>query len=64
MNESNKINRIYDKIEIESMNVIFGKNVGNNWFTRDELSFANNLDLYDPDILSQAKNDWYNNFID
>lgn len=58
------INRIYDKIEIESMNTIFGKNVGNNWFTRDELSFANTVDLYNPDILSQAKNDWHNSFID
>ena len=64
MNESNRINRIYNKIEIESMNVIFGKSVGNNWFTRDELSFANGIDLYDPDTLSQAKNDWHNNFID
>ena len=59
-----EINRVYDKIEIESMNVIFGKNVGNNWFSRDELCFANTLDLYNTDILSQAKNDWNNNFID
>ena len=59
-----EINRVYDKIEIESMNVIFGKNVGNNWFSRDELCFANTLDLYNPDILSQAKIDWNNNFID
>ena len=64
MSVSNRINRIYDKIEIESMNVIFGKNVGNNWFTRDELSFANGIDLYNPDILSQAKNDWNNSFFD
>ena len=58
------INRVYDKIEIDSMNVIFGKSIGNNWFTRDELSFAKTIDLYNPDVLSQAKNDWNNSFID
>ena len=64
MNEAGKIKRFYDKKEIESMNIIFGKNNGNNWFSREELVFANEFDLYDLDQISEAQNDWSNSFID
>lgn len=63
MSETNKIKRFYDKKEIESMNIIFGKNAENNWFSRDELSFANGVDLSNFD-LEQVRNDWNSNFID
>lgn len=63
MNEAGKIKRFYGKEEIESMNVIFGKNAGNNWFSRDELSFASKIDLNDFD-LAQVRNDWASNFAD
>ena len=63
MNEAGKIKRFYEKSEIETMNVIFGKNVGNNWFSRDELSFASRIDLSDFD-LAQVKSDWASNFAD
>lgn len=63
MNEAVKIKRFYNQEEIESMNMIFGKNPGNNWFSRDELSFANEIDLFDFD-LEQVKMDWKSNFAD
>ena len=64
MNETGKFNRFYEKQEIESMNIIFGKNEGNKWFSRDELSFASGIDLFNTENLAQAKNDWHNSFID
>lgn len=64
MNEVGKINRHYEIEEIESMNIIFGKNQGNNWFSRDELSFANSVDLYNIENLAQVKIDWNNSFIE
>lgn len=63
MNDASRVKRFYDRDEIESMNVIFGKNAGNNWFSRDELSFANEIDLSDFD-LEQVRSDWKSNFAD
>ena len=63
MGDIGKIKRFYDRDEIESMNVIFGKNSGNNWFSRDELSFASRIDLADFN-LAEVRSDWNSNFVD
>lgn len=63
MSEVKKFKSFYNKNEIQTMNIIFGKNAENNWFSRDELSFANGIDLLNAD-LEQVRNDWNSNFLD
>ena len=58
------IKRFYEEEEIKSMNFLFNKNEGNNWFSRDELCFANGIDLFNLDEVLDSKNDWSNSFID
>jgi len=50
--------RYYNDLEIQSMNLLFGKNTNNNWFTQEELVFANDVDLLNPENLQQAQLDW------
>ena len=50
--------RFYNDEEIGSLNYLFGKNVANNWFTHEELSFACDVDLYNKEHLDIAKNNW------
>ena len=64
MSDSRVFNRFYEEQEINTMNIIFGKNEGNKWFSRDELSFASSIDLFNNDSIAQAKQDWHNSFID
>ena len=54
--------RLYDNQEIEAMNYIFDKNVANNWFTQEELVFANQVDLFNKENLYQAKNSWIDKY--
>lgn len=63
MSEVKKFKSFYNKNEIQTMNIIFGKNAENNWFSRDELSFANGIDLLNAD-LEKVRNDWNSNFLD
>lgn len=58
MNRVKKFIRNYNDIEIKSMNNIFGKNVENNWFTQEELSFASDFNLLDNTEIEKAKQDW------
>ena len=52
--------RFYNETEIQSLNYVFGKSASNNWFTQEELAFACDIDLYNKDNLTNAKNDWLN----
>jgi hypothetical protein len=55
-----KFVRFYENAEIESMNILFGKNIHNNWFTQEELVFASDVDLLDRENLEKARIDWIN----
>lgn len=50
--------RLYKDKEIDSMNDIFGKDYTNKYFTREELEFANKIDLFDSNMIKVAKMIW------
>lgn len=52
--------RFYENDEIESLNLLFGKNVNNNWFTQEELAFASDVNLFDKEHVGRARMDWIN----
>jgi hypothetical protein len=62
MGNFKKFMRFYNNDEIESMNFIFGKNGNNTWFSQEELSFANNVDLMDKSNLESVRNDWITSY--
>jgi hypothetical protein len=55
-----KFIRFYENEEIESLNILFDKNINNNWFTQEELAFASDVDLLNRKNLEKAKEDWIN----
>lgn len=50
--------RMYKDEEINSMNEIFDKDDNNKCFTKEELEFANKMDLFDPYMIKVAKMIW------
>lgn len=63
MGDINKVKnfvRFYENDEIESLNILFGKNSNNNWFTQEELAFACDVNLFDKENLGRAQIDWFN----
>ncbi len=52
--------RLYKDEEINSMNYIFGKEKDNKWFTKFELELANNIDLFDKNVVDICKIIWDN----
>lgn len=50
--------RMYKNEEINSMNEIFGKDDNNKYFTKEELEFANKMDLFDSNMIKVAKMIW------
>lgn len=55
---TNKIIRLYKQEEVNKMNIMFDKEIGNSIFTREELTFANQFDLYDKHVVKIAKIIW------
>lgn len=50
--------RLYKQEEIDSMQEILGKQHDNYYFTRKELDFVSKIDLFDPYMISVAKEIW------
>lgn len=50
--------RLYKQEEIDSMQEILGKQHDNYYFTREELDFVSKIDLFDPYMISVAKEIW------
>nr|DAI88352.1 MAG TPA: hypothetical protein [Caudoviricetes sp.] len=55
---TNKIIRLYKQEEVNKMNIMFDKEIGNSIFTREELTFANQFDLSDEHIEEVARLIW------
>ena len=50
--------RFYNNEEIQKMNSLFEKENSNNWFTHEELAFANDVDLFNKNNVEEAKSHW------
>nr|DAN02506.1 MAG TPA: hypothetical protein [Caudoviricetes sp.] len=55
---TNEIIRLYKQEEVNKMNIMFDKEIGNSIFTREELTFANQFDLSDEHIEEVARLIW------
>lgn len=55
---TNEIIRLYKQEEVNQMNIMFGKEIGNAMFTGEELTFANQFDLCDKHVVKIAKIIW------
>lgn len=55
---TNEIIRLYKQEEVNQMNIMFGKEIGNSMFTGEELTFANQFDLCDKHVVKIAKIIW------
>lgn len=52
--------KLYKNEEIKSMNYVFGKSEGNEYFTQFELELASKIDLFNKKVVNVCKIIWEN----
>lgn len=57
-NRTKSLTRMYKQEEIKSMQEILGKETNDYYFAQKELEFVSKIDLFDPYMISVAKEIW------